>query len=178
MSAMTSQITSRTIVYSTIYSGTDQRKHQSSASMAFVRGIHRWHTLWGTKIISKSTQASPVIVWRGLFVNKYASITKEFVHRMLNSYMIINLPVRMLRTCALDINIAPACPFLVYFFIVSRKVVSFFPTAYGRYQEEYTIIKLYSYVSHYTLCNKARCSFLGNQSNYYNYLIKVIGLWW
>ena len=30
------------IVYSTVYSGTDQRKHQSSASLAFVRGIHRW----------------------------------------------------------------------------------------------------------------------------------------
>ena len=40
--AMTSQITSLTIVYSTVYSGVDQRKHQSSASPAFVRGIHRW----------------------------------------------------------------------------------------------------------------------------------------
>ena len=35
------QITSLTIVYSTIYSGADQRKYQSSASLAFVRGIHR-----------------------------------------------------------------------------------------------------------------------------------------
>ena len=42
MRAMASQITSLTIVYSTIYSGADQRKHQSSASLAFVRGIHRW----------------------------------------------------------------------------------------------------------------------------------------
>ena len=42
MGAMTSQITSLTIVYSTVYSGVDQRKHQSSASLAFVRGIHRW----------------------------------------------------------------------------------------------------------------------------------------
>ena len=36
-----SQITSLTIVYSIIYSDADQRKHQSSASLAFVRGIHR-----------------------------------------------------------------------------------------------------------------------------------------
>ena len=36
-----SQITSLTIVCSTGYSGADQRKHQSSASLAFVRGIHR-----------------------------------------------------------------------------------------------------------------------------------------
>ena len=42
MVAMASQITSLTIVYSTVYSGTNQRKHQSSASLAFVRGIHRW----------------------------------------------------------------------------------------------------------------------------------------
>ena len=40
MSMMASQITSLTIVYSTVYSGPDQRKHQSSASLAFVRGIH------------------------------------------------------------------------------------------------------------------------------------------
>ena len=42
MSAMASQITSLMIVYSTVYSGAYQRKHQSSASLAFVRGIHRW----------------------------------------------------------------------------------------------------------------------------------------
>ena len=42
MGAMASQITSLTTVYSTVYSGADQRKHQSSASLAFVRGIHRW----------------------------------------------------------------------------------------------------------------------------------------
>ena len=41
MGAMASQITSLTIVYSTVYSGTDQRKHQSSASLAIVGGIHR-----------------------------------------------------------------------------------------------------------------------------------------
>ena len=41
MWAMASQITSLTFVYSTINSGTDQRKQQSSASLAFVRGIHR-----------------------------------------------------------------------------------------------------------------------------------------
>ena len=42
MGAMASQITSLTIVYSTVYSVADQRKYQSSASLAFVRGIHRW----------------------------------------------------------------------------------------------------------------------------------------
>ena len=42
MSAMASQITSLTTVSSSVYSGADQRKHQSSASLAFVRGIHGW----------------------------------------------------------------------------------------------------------------------------------------
>ena len=41
MGAIASQITTLTIVYSTLYSNADQRKHQSSASLAFVRGIHR-----------------------------------------------------------------------------------------------------------------------------------------
>ena len=40
MSAIASQITSLTIVYSTVYPGADQSKHQSSVSLAFVCGIH------------------------------------------------------------------------------------------------------------------------------------------
>ena len=42
MSAMAYLITSLTSVYSTVYSCAEQRKHQSSASLAFVWGIHRW----------------------------------------------------------------------------------------------------------------------------------------
>ena len=38
MGAIASQITSLMIVYSTVYSDADQRKHQSSASLAFVTG--------------------------------------------------------------------------------------------------------------------------------------------
>ena len=41
MGVIASHITSLTIVYSAVYSDADQRKHQSSASLAFVRGIHR-----------------------------------------------------------------------------------------------------------------------------------------
>ena len=39
--AMANQISSVSIVYSTVCLGTDQRKHHSSASLAYVRGIHR-----------------------------------------------------------------------------------------------------------------------------------------
>ena len=42
MSAMASQITGASIVYSTVCLCADQRKHQSSASLAFVWGIYRW----------------------------------------------------------------------------------------------------------------------------------------
>ena len=41
MEAIASQITSLTIVYLIVYLDADQRKHQSSASLAFVWGIHR-----------------------------------------------------------------------------------------------------------------------------------------
>ena len=41
MGPIASQITSLTIVYSNLYSDADQRKHQSSVSLAFVWGIHQ-----------------------------------------------------------------------------------------------------------------------------------------
>ena len=41
MGKIASQIIRLTIVYSTVYSDADERKHQSSALLAFVRGIHR-----------------------------------------------------------------------------------------------------------------------------------------
>ena len=54
MGAMAYQITSLMIVYSTVHSGADQRKHQNSASLAFVRGNyrgplnspHKWPVTW------------------------------------------------------------------------------------------------------------------------------------
>ena len=42
MKAMASEITDVSIVCSTVCSGADRRKHQSSPSRAFVRGVHRW----------------------------------------------------------------------------------------------------------------------------------------
>ena len=41
MTTRASQITSLTVVYSTVYSDAYQSKHQSSASLTFVWGIHR-----------------------------------------------------------------------------------------------------------------------------------------
>ena len=42
MSAVVSQITSFLVVCSVVCSGADQRKHESSVWLAFVKGIHRW----------------------------------------------------------------------------------------------------------------------------------------
>ena len=66
MSAIASQITSLTIVYLTVYSGADQRKHQSSASLAFVRGIHRWPVNSPHKgpVTRKMFPFDDVIMWK------------------------------------------------------------------------------------------------------------------
>ena len=60
MSAMASQITSVTIVYSIVGSGADQRKHQSSTSLVFVRGIHRWPGKFPTQ---RASNAEIVSIW-------------------------------------------------------------------------------------------------------------------
>ena len=44
MGAVASQITSLTIVNSTVYSGEDKKTHQNSTSLAFVRGIRQQFT--------------------------------------------------------------------------------------------------------------------------------------
>ena len=72
MGAMASHITSLTIVYSTVYSGADQRKHQSSASLAFVRGIHRWPVKFPAQMASNAENVS--IWWRHHEVDKYMLI--------------------------------------------------------------------------------------------------------
>ena len=61
MGAMESQITSLMIVYSTVYSGADQGKHESSVLPAFVRGIHRWS--------AKALMFSLICAWINGWVN-------------------------------------------------------------------------------------------------------------
>ena len=61
MSAIASQITSLTIVYSTVYSGADQNKYQSSASLAFVWGIHPPGT--GEFPAQMASNAENVSIW-------------------------------------------------------------------------------------------------------------------
>ena len=62
MGTIASQITSLTIVYSTVYSDADQRKYQSSAPLAFVRGLHRRPGEFPAQMASKVENVS--ISWR------------------------------------------------------------------------------------------------------------------
>ena len=58
MTTMASQITSLTVVYSIVYSGTDQRKHQGSESPAFV------FTGTGEFPVQRASNAENVSIWR------------------------------------------------------------------------------------------------------------------
>ena len=62
MGAIATQITSLTIVYSTVYSDADQRRHQSSVSLAFVWIIHRGPGLFPAQMASYVENVS--IWWR------------------------------------------------------------------------------------------------------------------
>ena len=68
ISTMTSQITSPTIVYSTVYSDAHQRKDQSSTSLAFVQGLHRWPV--------NSPHEGPVTRKKFLFNNVIMTVLK------------------------------------------------------------------------------------------------------
>ena len=77
MGAIASQITSLTINYSSVYSDADQRKHQSSASLAFVRRIHRGPVNSPHKgpVTRKMLPYDDVIMHKGLPFQMTSSIT-------------------------------------------------------------------------------------------------------
>ena len=71
MGTVASEITNLAIVYSSVYSDADQRKHQSSASLAFVLGIHRgpvnsphkWPVTWKMFPLDNVIMAYIIITW-------------------------------------------------------------------------------------------------------------------
>ena len=76
MTMLASQITSLTVVYSIVCSGVNQRKHQSSASLAFVWEIHRGPVNFPHKwpVTRKMFPFDDVIMWLGLYPMKYAHV--------------------------------------------------------------------------------------------------------
>ena len=85
MGAVASQITSLTMFYSTVYSGADKRKHQSSASLAFVPGIHWWPVNFPAQrpVTRKMFPFDDVIMskpWRNIRVVQWATLTSMSSH--------------------------------------------------------------------------------------------------
>ena len=76
MGTVASQITSLAIVYSAVYSDADQRKHQSSTSLAFVPGINRWPVNSPQKMASYAENVS--IWWRYyIHLQKYLGLSSR-----------------------------------------------------------------------------------------------------
>ena len=96
MSVMASQITSFTIVYTTVYSGADQRKHQISSSLVFVRGIHRWPVNYTHKgpvtrkmlpfddviMCSNCDQVAYFDIWQRLVINSWLGLEIWWISRI------------------------------------------------------------------------------------------------
>ena len=91
---MASQITSPTIVYSTVCSDAAQRKHQSSVSLAFMRGIHRWPVI--------SPHKGPVT--RKIWLRHYILA----MYQMLNCFFFLftmTLYIRVSTACVMSVTI-------------------------------------------------------------------------
>ena len=86
MGTMAYQITTLTTVYSTVYSDSDQRKHQSFGSLAFVpvNSPHKWPVTW------KMSPFDDVIMYalgsRGC-TGKFCSLSWEFWVSLLNLFI-------------------------------------------------------------------------------------------
>ena len=95
MATIASQITSLTIVYSTGYSDADQRKHHSSASLAFVWGIHRGpvNSLHKWPVTRKMFPFDDVIMW-GVFINEKSGSWFTFAVYEIICYIGLRLRLR------------------------------------------------------------------------------------
>ena len=92
MGAIESQITSLTIVSSTVYSDADQRKHQSSASLAIVWGIQRGPVNSSQKwpVTRKMFPFDDVIIYNmGIQKNQIGSL---YFLRWISTYHAISVP--------------------------------------------------------------------------------------
>ena len=93
-SVLVAQITGVSIVYSTVFAGADQRKHQSSASPAFVRGIHRWPVNSPHKglVLREMFPLDNVIMSQGFSVeNSITSSFRWFAWRSLFSFVRVGI---------------------------------------------------------------------------------------
>ena len=90
MGTIASQITSLAIVYSIVYSSAHQGKHQSSASLAFVLGIHRGpvnspHKWPVTRKMFPFDDVIMLSVYLSVFLGTRQSAVLEFRIRLISS---------------------------------------------------------------------------------------------
>ena len=92
--AMASQITILTIVYSTIYTGADQWNYQSSVSLAFVWGIHRWSVNSPHKwpVMRKMIPFDDVIMITVLFISDVRCWFTGCIFHILHGWFIGRIP--------------------------------------------------------------------------------------
>ena len=97
MGAMASQVFSLTIVYSTVYLGTDQRRHQSSASLTFVGEFPGDRWIPRTKgqergkcfhLMTSSCIPFIVVTYRPWIYNSYMITYNIWITYIYNSYVI------------------------------------------------------------------------------------------
>ena len=98
MSAMASQITSLSIVYSSVYLGADQRKHQSSSSLAFmweVTGDRKMFS-FDDVIMSHAKYSGPNNggdkIWRKFAVSLEECTVLAMVWRSLSGWFTLQIP--------------------------------------------------------------------------------------
>ena len=85
MDAMASEITSLTIVYSTVYSGADQRKHQSSASLLLCVLVRMIYLEYPQTNSSCCTIYDPTVMAKALIVSVGLKLSVEYIYLVLYS---------------------------------------------------------------------------------------------
>ena len=156
MSTMASQITSVSIVWYTVCSGADRRKHQNSVSLAFVSGIHRWPV------------ESP---------HKWA-IKAYFFHLMTSSYIFINELRLCLNYKPSDFPLARLIPWLQIswrFTALCHQQPCYYHLALKSYWLD-TNSKLHNTILDEWLCQYMHCIFKRNMVKHHLMAFKFIQL--
>ena len=137
MTTMASQITSHAVVFSIVYSDADQRKHQSSASLAFVRGdgwIPRTKGQWREKCfhlmkLSWATNTGPpfMLIEMYMYVYSFSILNSKFAFKhnprvpKLFSVMLNRVPhSELCRSCLIQLN--SCVPLILWQLCMSRKI--------------------------------------------------------
>ena len=126
VSTMASHITSLTIVYSTVYSGEDQRKYPSSALLALcVQGIHQRlvNSLHKRPVTRKLFPLDDVIMAQGAWVIRLVSeVTRQPTVTEMSVWRVLRLMIYSLATLIFLLGIMPFS--YLWFFLILNCLLS------------------------------------------------------